>query len=206
MALAHRRASGDLGRDADVPGSGLRPLPRTATRARPAWQLRLPWNTWVTHGPVLGRGGSRGRGLLLRGAPPAARATSRPHARDLSRAGSTDYVPLYLSWEQIGTARRRLRLVPASPSAGLEARDPPVFAESGLGCDSVPPHRMAVGAWPRGRFRAASRSQGGSRTPTDPRQPATRCRARFSGELAMRPLVPVVAAVLVLAAPVSQRA
>ena len=80
---------------------------------------RLPWNRWVTHGPVLRHlvdlAVPESSFVVL---PPGNSGDLRsPHARDLlTRWAQHGDVPLYLSWERVEAAKESaLTLRPAAP-------------------------------------------------------------------------------------------
>ena len=109
----------DLGRDLRVTGWEPAPVPVDGDAGTPAvGSSRLPWNPWVTHGPVV-------RLLADLAVPdsslvvlPAGNSGDlrSPHARDhLDRWARHGYVPLYLSWERAAAAREsEITLAPAS--------------------------------------------------------------------------------------------
>ncbi len=119
--LAHQaRFRHDLGRDLKVDGWEPPPAPVDGDAGTPSvGGSRLPWNRWVTHGPVL-------RHVVdlavpdssFVALPPGNSGDPRsPHARDLlGRWAQHGDVPLYLSWGRIEAAKESaLTLRPAAP-------------------------------------------------------------------------------------------
>jgi penicillin amidase len=107
----------ELGRDLGVPGWEPAPVAEDGDTGTPCvGNSRLPWNTWVTHGPVLRHAVdlavAESSYVVL---PPGNSGDlTSPHARDLlTRWVLHDYVPLYLSWQRIEAAKEsELRMVP----------------------------------------------------------------------------------------------
>jgi penicillin G amidase len=107
-----------LGRDLGVPGWEPPPIPVDGDAGTPSvGGSRLPWNQWVTFGPVLRHlvdlAVPESSFVVL---PPGNSGDLRsPHARDLLiRWAQHGDVPLYLSWERAEAAGESvLRLVPA---------------------------------------------------------------------------------------------
>jgi penicillin amidase len=119
--LAHRaRFRHDLGRDLAVPAWEPPPVPVDGDAGTPSvGNSRLPWNRWVTHGPVLRHlvdlAVPESSFVVL---PPGNSGDPRsPHARDLlARWAQHGDVPLYLSWERAEAAKESvLTLRPAAP-------------------------------------------------------------------------------------------
>ena len=117
--LAHQaRFRHDLARDLAVPGWEPPPVPVDGDAGTPSvGGSRLPWDRWVTHGPVLRHvvdlAVPESSFVVL---PPGNSGDPRsPHSRDLlARWAQHGYVPLYLSWERVEAAKESvLRLVPA---------------------------------------------------------------------------------------------
>jgi penicillin G amidase len=119
--LAHQaRFRHDLGRDLGVAGWEPPATPVDGDAGTPSvGGSRLPWNRWVTHGPVL-------RHLVDLAVPESSFAVlppgnsgdqRSPHARDLlARWAQHGDVPLYLSWERAEAAKESaLTLRPAAP-------------------------------------------------------------------------------------------
>jgi penicillin amidase len=119
--LAHQaRFRHDLGRDLGVSAWEPPPTPVDGDAGTPSGGgSRLPWNRWVTHGPVLRHlvdlAVPESSFVVL---PPGNSGDPRsPHARDLlARWAQHGDVPLYLSWERIEAAKETaLTLRPAAP-------------------------------------------------------------------------------------------
>jgi penicillin amidase len=119
--LAHQaRFRHDLGRDLGVAAWEPPPTPVDGDAGTPSvGGSRLPWNRWVTHGPVLRHivdlAVPESSFVVL---PPGNSGDPRsPHARDLlARWAQHGDVPLYLSWERIEAAKESaLTLRPAAP-------------------------------------------------------------------------------------------
>lgn len=117
--LAHQaRFRHDLGRDLGVTTWAPLPTPVDGDAGTPSvGGSRLPWNPWVTHGPVLRHlvdlAVAESSFVVL---PPGNSGDPRsPHSRDLlTRWAQHGDVPLYLSWERVEAARENaLRLLPA---------------------------------------------------------------------------------------------
>jgi penicillin amidase len=119
--LAHQaRFRHELARDLRMPGWEPPAVPVDGDAGTPeVGGSRLPWNPWVTFGPVL-------RHVVdlavaessLVALPPGNSGDPRsPHARDLlDRWARHGYVPLYLSWERAEAAKEsELTLAPAVP-------------------------------------------------------------------------------------------
>jgi len=119
--LAHQaRFRHELGRDLGVAAWEPPPTPVDGDAGTPSvGGSRLPWNRWVTHGPVLRHlvdlAVPESSFVVL---PPGNSGDPRsPHARDLLAfwAQHGD-VPLYLSWERVEAAKESaLTLRPAAP-------------------------------------------------------------------------------------------
>ena len=116
--LAHQaRFRHDLGRDLGVAAWEPPPMPVDGDAGTPSvGGSRLPWNRWVTHGPVLRHvvdlAVPESSFVVL---PPGNSGDLRsPHARDLlARWAQHGEVPLYLSWERVETAKEsELTLTP----------------------------------------------------------------------------------------------
>jgi penicillin amidase len=119
--LAHQaRFRHDLGRDLGVAAWEPPPIPVDGDAGTPSvGGSRLPWNPWVTHGPVLRHlvdlAVPESSFVVL---PPGNSGDPRsPHARDLlARWAQHGDVPLYLSWERVEAAKESaLTLQPAAP-------------------------------------------------------------------------------------------
>jgi penicillin amidase len=119
--LAHQaRFRHDLGRDLGVTAWEPPPTPVDGDAGTPSvGGSRLPWNRWVTHGPVLRHlvdlAVPESSFVVL---PPGNSGDLRsPHARDLlTRWAQHGDVPLYLSWERVEAAKESaLTLRPAAP-------------------------------------------------------------------------------------------
>ncbi len=107
----------DLGRDLGIAAWEPPPVPVDGDAGTPSvGGSRLPWNPWVTHGPVL-------RHLVDLAVPESSFVVlppgnsgdpGSPHARDhLARWARHGDVPLYLSWERAEAAgESALRLLP----------------------------------------------------------------------------------------------
>lgn len=117
--LAHQaRFRHELGRDLGVPGWEPPPVPVDGDAGTPSvGGSRLPWNRWVTHGPVLRHlvdlAVPESSFVVL---PPGNSGDSRsPHSRDLlARWVQHGDVPLYLSWERAEAAKEsEITLTPA---------------------------------------------------------------------------------------------
>ncbi len=108
----------DLARDLDVPGWEPAPIAVDGDQGTPCvGSSRLPWSPWVTHAPALRHvvdlAVPESSFVIL---PPGNAGDPRsPHARDLlGRWVTHGYVPLYLSWPRIESARESsLELMPA---------------------------------------------------------------------------------------------
>ena len=126
-ALRTRRASATTsGRDLGVPGWEPPPAPVDGDAGTPSvGGSRLPWNRWVTHGPVLRHlvdlAVPESSFVVL---PPGNSGDLRsPHARDLlARWAQHGDVPLYLSWERVGGGEGECADTPAGGPAALTAR------------------------------------------------------------------------------------
>lgn len=109
----------DLGRDLGVTAWEPPPTPVDGDAGTPSVAgSRLPWNRWVTHGPVLRHlvdlAVPESSFVVL---PPGNSGNPRsPHSRDmLTRWAQHGDVPLYLSWERIEAAKEsELTLRPAA--------------------------------------------------------------------------------------------
>jgi penicillin amidase len=108
----------DLARDLHVRGWEPPPTPADGDAGTPSvGGSRLPWNPWVTHGPVLRHVvdlAAADSSLVV--LPPGNSGDLRsPHARDLlERWVMHGYVPLYLSWKRVEAAKEsELEVSPA---------------------------------------------------------------------------------------------